>query len=190
MNLEALREVLLPLKGRRLEGLVRHSWWPPDVVSERFKVERPDCFSLTCGPLELALDSGVSLMLASDPGQSGIVAWTRPCGRDREAQDDFLIEAYDSDYSRTRWSRLIGRAIHGHSLLRLVDPSPMMALRPSVVGLTISFGYGMHLLASHGLHDGSDDFSVLRLRDIPAPIGRRLKISRLSNLNWRPFSRG
>ena len=38
--------------------------------------------------------------------------------------------------------------------------------RPSEVGLRMHFGDSRALIASHGLHDGTDDFSVLEESDL------------------------
>lgn len=176
-----LMEMLRAFEGRRLTRLTRHSWWSVKQAAAECDIPATKAFSLTCGPLELEFDGGDILMLASDPGENSIVAWS---GRDapaREEEVDYPIPADDPTGSEPHWARLRNQEVRYIEILKPLAPSPKVASRRSEVGVIFWLGgWGSNLIASHGLHDGSDDFSVLRRRDLSSETCRSLLATRLS----------
>ena len=176
-----LTETLRAFEGRRLTRLTRHSWWSVKQAAAECAIPETKAFSLTCGPLELEFDGSDILMLASDPGENSIVAWNDRDAPSGDEEVDYLIPANDPTGSEPYWARLRNREVRYIEILKPSAPSPKVASRRSEVGVIFWLGgYGSNLIASHGLHDGSDDFSVLRRRDLSSKTCRSLVATRLS----------
>ncbi|MFC3399953.1 hypothetical protein [Ralstonia solanacearum] len=111
--------------------------------------------------------------LASDPASNSVVVWDEggrynsrawtPLDRDGEL---FSIDGMSRRFATAYWGQLIGLTVTGMTILKKAQMSAKERTRPSELGLRMRFGDGSTLIASHGLHNGSDDFSVLEESDL------------------------
>lgn len=95
---------------------------------------------------------------------------------------DAELIAVESDHagSSTKfWTDFDGCVLSGFELVRSDNLNAVQQTLPSELGLCFIFREGRRFIASHGLHDGSDDFSVLADDQIPDAIGRHLIFSPL-----------
>lgn len=161
------RELLRSIIGSKLSNIVRYSWWPADAVARECSISNENAFSLTAGPLFMAMDCGIELGVASNPELNSIVAWdekylsaVEPKRAMKAADDLFPILATDFVYAGGYWNDLIGGTLQGICFLKRKEMSLVEAARPSEVGLIFYFDNGRRVIASHGMCDGSDVFSV------------------------------
>lgn len=162
------RELLRSLIGSRLSNMVRYSWWPADVVSKECSISNEQAFPLTAGPLLMIMDCGVELGVASSPELNSITVWDEkylsaidPHSAMRSADDLFPILATDFVYAGSYWNDLVGSTLRDICFLKRRDMSLGEKARVSEVGLVFYFDGDRCVIASHGMRDGSDVFSVL-----------------------------
>ena len=168
-------ELLGRMVGRRLVRLVRLSWWPAEEALERLREvdarRGPETlFSLTAGPLGVELDSGLILGFGSRPSEASVTVWVErdEAGRERPASRSILrdaelhvVDGFDPGVAEPEVVRCAGRRVERVTLLRRRAGDVRLARLPRDAALVITFDDGGPLMPSHGLHDGSDDFSVL-----------------------------
>lgn len=175
----AAAELLRPLIGKRLVGLVRYSWWPGLEVAQECGVAPSAAFSMTGGPLAMTFENGQTIGLASEPSLASVIVWLdRDAGgravREPTLDQDselFPIDASDAEFSQPHWAALLNAKLGGISVLQRRPFNALHAELPCEVSLCLQFDGGQELLAAHGLHDDSDDFAVLmREQIVPALI--------------------
>ena len=162
------RDDLKKFIGKRVIKLIRYSWWPKKDIPAECGVSKELAFSFTAGPLEVIFEDESSLGLASDPSLNSVIVW-----RERESgggscvisslsadAELYPVDSDDEEYSSLVWRGLSGRQLIGFSILKKRAPSSLESELPSELGLSFNFEENVRFIASHGLHDGSDDFSV------------------------------
>ncbi|KQZ29309.1 hypothetical protein [Duganella sp. Root1480D1] len=157
--------------GRRVVKLVRYSWWPKEEISAECGIASELSFSLTAGPLEVVFDDESSLGIASDPSLNSVIVWWeresggRACVDSPLAADAELypVSADDEEYASEFWRKLLKRKLIEFSIYKKRLMGSLESELPSELGLHFIFEDNLGFIASHGLHDGSDDFSVLML---------------------------
>lgn len=161
--------------------MVRCSSCSPDILKSEYRdnfnepYPQPDSmiFSMTSGPVCIWLDSGIVIGVGSQPSLYSVTLWVErdqngilsddPCEND---DDLFPIEASDERYSMDTIRQLIGQKIEKVSILKREADDPRLMGRPMEVGVVIYFENGTDLVLSHGLHNNSDDFSVINKNQI------------------------
>jgi hypothetical protein len=162
-------EVLRSLVGKVIVRAVRYSWLPPSEAVESYSLSPSDVFSLTAGALALTFDSGLTIGIGSDPRRWSVVLWVertesgdttkaQPLSSDRDLHP---VSATDQKFSNEFWRDLVGSTIGNISIITNVDGWPLRAGRPNEVGVYFGLTSGRDFVASHGLHDESDTFSVI-----------------------------
>ncbi|MBF6033711.1 hypothetical protein H8F23_10655 [Pseudomonas sp. P155] len=160
-------ELLRRLTGKRVSKLVRYSWWPASGVSAECGIEDELAFSLTAGPLAVYFEDGVILGFSSDPSLNSVIVWdeaARVAGQgpaSLDSDEELFAICGSGRFSTVFWRRLIGSCVSNVTILKRVRMNAVESQRPSEVGLRFSFSGGKSFVVSHGLHDNSDDFSVL-----------------------------
>jgi|SRR5450830_89773 len=155
--------------GKCVVDIIRFSWWPKYDVSTKCGISNELAFSLTAGPLEIVFDDGSSLGIASDPGLNSVIVWNEKESKGRCCVEDPLdkdVELYsikfsDDVYSKFSWRSFFNVKLIGFSIIKKISLNAIEKECPSELGLCLIFEGGVYFIASHGLHDGSDDFSVL-----------------------------
>lgn len=160
--------ILSKLIGKKVVGLVRYSWWSKGDIYKEFSVENDKAFSLTAGPLAVIFEGQITLGIASDPSINSVVVWLdRVNGKSNvalaldEDSELFKIDSFDETYADLFWSKFKNCTLVGFSILKKKSMTAAEKELPSEVGLSFYFNNGEKFIATHGLHDGSDDFSVL-----------------------------
>ncbi|RYX92424.1 MAG: hypothetical protein EOO28_22065 [Comamonadaceae bacterium] len=176
------RELLKQFLGSKVIALVRYSWWAKEDIAATTGVGKPESFSLTAGPLAVQFEDGSILGVSSDPGTNSVVVWldrfigqvdtTQTLNEDSEL---FAIQANDKAHSMPYWAHFLGRTLCGFSIIKITDMNAKQASLPSERGLCFHFGAGDRFIAAHGLHDGSDDFSVIVDAQIDAGVREHLE---------------
>lgn len=163
------KELLGELVGKRIIRLIRYSWLPKEDVSAEYCIPESMVFSLTAGPLAILLEDGSIVGISSDPSLNSIVLWQDrlvegDCSNPSALHEDeelFPVLSDDSVYADVFWQRLSDLTITSLSVLKKGSMTALELDRPSEIGLRFKLENGESFVASHGLHDGSDDFSVL-----------------------------
>lgn len=160
-------DFLRRLTGKQVIKLVRYSWWPGCEVAAQCGVEDQMAFSLTAGPLAIYFEGGEIIGLSSDPSLNSIIIWDEAARGESQVNnllegDDELFPISESGkFSTVFWAKIVGCRLIGVTILKRTDMTAKEQQRPSEVGLRFNFSRGKSFVVSHGLHDNSDDFSVL-----------------------------
>lgn len=176
-------EFLRGFKGRKVTQLVRYSWWPAEAVGAQSGISDELVFSLTAGPLAVYFDNGAILGVASDSELNSIIVWDEAARRASDDsrsldKDDELFPISESGkFSGSRWRNFVGLSLSGFAILKRVAMNAKQRERPSEVGLCFKFENDANFVASHGLCDGSDDFSVLEQSQLPEMALEEIPIS-------------
>lgn len=162
--------------------MVRYSWWRKDEVANECHISKEQTFALTAGPLTVTFEDGSVLGVASDPSTNSVIVWLDNAHNQVytdqplcEDSDLFPILANDKIYSEPAWGKFIGCTLTRFSILKNTNMNVGEAAVPSELGLCFYFNDNEHFIASHGLHDSSDDFSVLIDNQINPVIRPTLK---------------
>ncbi|MFT5533283.1 MAG: hypothetical protein ACI802_001515 [Candidatus Paceibacteria bacterium] len=176
------KNILRQLIGKKVTGLVRYSWWEKGDVANECHIPKEQTFSLTAGPLAVVFEDGSVLGVASDPSMNSVIVWLdHACDQIDinqplcEDPDLFPILANDKIYSGLAWEKFIGNTITKFSILKNTEMSAGEAAVPSELGLCFYFDSDVHFIGSHGLHNGSDDFSVLLDNQIDPKLRPKLE---------------
>jgi hypothetical protein len=188
------KELLAKLLGAVVTELVRYSWWPAAESAKECNIPNESVFSLTAGPLLITLQSGLVLSVGSMPHLISVILTVErdESGRflnDEPAEDDdelHPINAADPVYSSEEFRRLVGKRVTSIHVLRREPKDARWTSRPREVGVVLGFDSGGELILSHGLHDGSDDFSVITRNQIdPDLVGKLCEIPLADLVPWR-----
>lgn len=154
--------------GKTISTMIRYSWWKKEEVATECNISKKQAFSFTAGPLAVVFKDGSTLGVASDPSINSIIVWLdRTAGQSDTTQtlsedaELFPINANDEMYSEPFWNKFTEQTLTGFSILKSKDMNACEAGLPSELGLCFYFGSNERFIASHGLHNGSDDFSVI-----------------------------
>ncbi|MDY7574618.1 hypothetical protein [Actimicrobium sp. CCI2.3] len=176
------KHILHQLIGKKVTGLVRYSWWAKEEVTNECHIRKEQTFALTAGSLAVIFEDGNVLGVASDPSMNSVIVWLdHACNQVDinpplcDDPDLFPILATDKIYSEPVWEKFIGSTLTAFSILKNKEMSAGEAAVPSELGLCFYFNNNECFIASHGLHDGSDDFSVLMDNQINSVIKSTLE---------------
>ena len=168
MNPSLSKDLLSQFVGKKVVNLVRYSWWKKEDVPVECGISKGESFSLTAGPLAVIFEDGSILGVASDAGINSVIVWLdRAIGQAdtthtlNEDTELFPIKASDEVYSGHIWNKFCNRTLFSFSILKSKEMSALEAELPSELGLCFHFSNSDRFVASHGLHNGTDDFSVI-----------------------------
>lgn len=164
-------ELLRSLRGRVIVKMERFAYFAPTSEQHTKLWQTPPAqyFSWCGGPMLITLDTGLEVRVGSDPelmsvvilvetSEAGILAVRYPL---RDNADVYCVDILDSVYSNETMRAFVGKRIRTFRLLQLATKYAAYEERPREAGLVVVFEDGSELLLSHGLHDTSDDFSVI-----------------------------
>jgi len=161
-----MSDFLNSLVGRKLERLVRYSWCSEDEAVDEFEIDKKDVFSLTAGPVLMYFEDGLVVGAASNPSLNSVILWV-----EKNEDGDSISEPTESDDelfpvdAKSQggfWSHVLGQSMVALKIVHRAANSAKMAELPNQVGLLIVLDDGSEFILSHGLHDNSDDFSVIK----------------------------
>lgn len=174
------KALLLNIIGEPIRQLIRYSWFPLEEIAAKYgvllaprdvifgtPVAPEDAFSLTAGPLALEIGSGEIIAFGSQPSSNSLYVWheataKRFISKEPLSTDSELYPLYGSDpLFRGPWRQMEGAVITAISLIKRAPQSVLFEDLPNEVGLRFHLDNGLDFIASHGLHDDPDDFSVI-----------------------------
>jgi len=156
--------LLHELIGRKLEKMVRYSWWPADVALAECGIVAEQAFSLTAGPVAIHFEDGFVLGAASHPSWNSVVVWNEgdtPSNDKLESDAEFHPITSSGRYATAFWQRCMNEPVVEVIILKRVKMSAKARALPSEVGVRLLFGNGLSFVLSHGLNKPTDDFSIL-----------------------------
>lgn len=173
------------IKNEKLSKLIRFSWWESEESAEQCEITQGEVFSLTAGPLLLYFESGLVIGASSNPSLNSIVLWVEKdktgYRKDEPIEIDtelYPVDAEDKIYSTPYWAQIVGQKIKKVNIIKRDPYNALYEELPNEVGLEIVMENDTKFILSHGLHDDSDDFSVLTTS--------QLEVDLLPSLKWIP----
>lgn len=164
-------ELLRRLRGRVIGKMERFAYFSPTCEEHTKLWQTPpeQYFSRCGGPMLLTLDGGMEVSIGSDPelmsvligidtAETGVVVVRSHFRDDTELH---YVNVLDPIYSNDTMRAFVGKRIQTFRLLRIAADYASYEDRPREAGLVVVFQDGAELLLSHGLHDCTDDFSVI-----------------------------
>ena len=174
-----LSKLLNSLIGRKLERLTRYSWYSEGEAIKEYKISKEEVFSLTAGPILIYFEDGLVIGASSNPSLNSVVIWVEK-NEDNDCSDELIendneLFPIDAKNQRNFWSCLLGQSIVALNIIKRNTNNPKMTELPNEVGLFILMSNGYKFILSHGLHDNSDDFSVIQEKQINEELLHQLK---------------
>lgn len=177
--------ILKLLEGQYLTKMVRYSWVKGEQAVVEYELNSNDVFSLTSGPILLYFQSGMIIGAGSNPSIHSVTLWVE---RDNlgyvanelteEDSELYPIYAKDKVYSSAFWSQLEGKEVREISIIKCKPLNAKYSVLPNEVGLLFTMSNGVKFILSHGLHDCSDDFSVIEETQIDKGLMESLYIEK------------
>lgn len=172
-------DLLTSIRGALVVRMTRYSWSPAEAAALEYDLRPELVFSRTAGPLLITLESGVAIGAASQPSLISVTLWRdEPPGTSSDPELHG-IEADDPKFSEPGFAQMLGKRVTEISILTRDPENAKWVDRPREVGVVLAFDGAPDLLLSHGLHDNSDDFSVLMRKDLNPSLLPRLHEVRL-----------
>lgn len=183
------KELLASIIGDSVEDLVRYSWWKSaEDGAECGILKESDFFARGPGPLLIKLKSGLNIGFSDDSSNNSLLVWMEADGLGNESPDPLAhgsdlneIKVGDFKFSDETWMNLLNRMIIDVIILRQETTKPKYADLANEAGVVIVLEGGEHIVLSHGLHDNSDDFALIKLNDILPSISDQLDTLSLRN---------
>lgn len=167
------RALLIAIRSAPVARLTRYSWYPKETVVED-GLPRQLAFSRTAGPLLITLESGPVIGVASQPALISVTLWLEEALRTSSDPELHPIEADDPQFSEPEFAQMLGKRVTSIAVLTREPENARWQERPREVGVLLTFEGAPDLILSHGLHDNSDDFSVLLHKDVAPSLWPRL----------------
>lgn len=164
----AKRNLLDLLIGKKVENLIRYSWWSKEDSATECEIDKKDVFSLTTGPFCIEFESNISIGFNSDVTVSSIILWAETIdGKETEDlmkndKELFPIEAGDQEYSENYFKNIVGQSLIKYEIIKIETMNSLQWDHPREVGLVLFFSDNSHIVLSHQLtNEVSDDFTVI-----------------------------
>ena len=173
-------KLLKSIIGDVIAEVTRHSWLAPQAAISQYNLQPRDVVSLTAGPLSLTFSSGIIAAFASDPALASVICWTERDAegnwRDERLDQDgelFPVSGSDDRYSSASIKGIVGETLVGITIWKRPPVNHKWDELPREVAIQLAFAGGKDIWLTHGLHDNSDDFSVLE----ESQIVKQLRVS-------------
>lgn len=166
-------DLLRSLRGASIARLTRYCWAPKGMLVLENSLPPDQVFSRAAGPLLITLESGLVIGAGSQPALISVTLWI---GNDLIRSDTELqaVEADDARCSEPEFAQMLGQRVTAVAILTREPENAKWENCPREVGVLITLAGAPELILSHGLHDDSDDFSVLMRKDVRPSLWPRL----------------
>jgi len=161
-------DLLSSMIGERIVEMIRYSWLAPEAAVSQYGLSRGDCFSLTSGPIAIRFANGLIIAFGSEPSLASVICWTERdlTGRWSNERLDldsdlFPVSATDNRYSTPGIKSVIAEILTGFTIWKRPPVNHLWDELPREVAIRLVVTNGHDLWLTHGLHNDSDDFSVL-----------------------------
>lgn len=168
-------DLLRSILGASITRLTRYSWSPKEAVASESELQPELVFSRTAGPLLITLSSGRAIAASSQPSLISVTLWLDKVPSISSDPDLHPIEADDPKFSEPDFARMLGKQVTAVAILTREPKNAKWESRPREVGVSLAFDGASDLILSHGLHDDSDDFSVLMRKDVSPSLWSQLQ---------------
>jgi len=166
--------LLADLLGRRVDKMVRFSWYPPTESVADSPAGPASAFRFAPGPLVLWFEAGPAIGFGSLPEKASVTVWVEAlpdgehCAADSVTEDEelFPIDADDPQYSDATMAQVLGRTLKSIRVFTREAQNVLLARRPREAAIELEFDHGPTLVVAHGLHDDSDDMVVIERSQI------------------------
>ncbi|MEO1624217.1 MAG: hypothetical protein AAFV25_03590, partial [Bacteroidota bacterium] len=139
-------------------------------------------FSHFSAPLLFALDRSQIFCIDVDTQQASVVLSKQLPESGQPNKSIFQVECSDSVYSEQKFLSVVGAVIQEVVIYIRQPKNKRLELRARQAGVGIKLDNGQQLVLSCGLHDGSDDFSVLFVDDIPVDLQKAMEEHHIHSL--------
>lgn len=174
------RELLAAIRGTPIVRMTRYSWSPKEEVALKAQLRPELVFSRTAGPLLITLDSGLVIGAASQPSLISVTLWLERAPGTSSDPELYPIESDDPQYSEPGFAQMLGKRVTGVAVLVRDPESASWESRPREAGVVLTLEGAPELILSHGLHDDSDDFSVIMREGVKSSLWPRLRKVRMN----------
>ena len=164
-------EIINHLVNLHLEKLVRYSWSAVEEVIEEDGISESEVFSLTAGPVLMYFNTGLVIGVGSNPSKNSVVLWVeknelgQSIKEPIETDEDFFsIDAKDS--TNDFWMSIPEQKITAITILKVPAKNAKFKELPNEIGLLVTMNDDKQFILSHGLHDDSDDFSIIEKNQV------------------------
>jgi hypothetical protein len=168
------QDLLISLRSAPIARMTRYSWSPKETVGREDNLRSELVFSRTAGPLLITLESGLVIAASSQPSLISVTLWLDQPPRISSDPELHPIEANDPQFSEPGFAQMLGKRAGAVAILTRDAENAKWESRPREVGVLLRFEGAPDLILSHGLHDNSDDFSVLMHKDVSPSLWPRL----------------
>lgn len=172
-------DLLASIRGGLVVRMTRYSWTPAETFALENDLRPELVFSRTAGPLLITLESGLVIGAASQPSLISVTLWLDQPPYISSDPELFAIEAADPKFSEPEFAQMLGKRVTAVAILTRDPENAKWEDRPREVGVSLMFDGAPDLILSHGLHDNSDDFSVLMRKDVSLSLSSRLHEARI-----------
>ena len=164
--------VLRRTLGRVIVGLEKYHRRSLEEKMETSHAPPEQMFALLYGPLYITLDNGLIVGAGSDPSLASVVIGIEqhelgavsPVSVKypvRSSPAFHRVDVLDPVYSNDTMRSFLNKRIETFRLYERCPANASLAARPREAALVLVCEGNRELILSHGLHDDSDDFSVL-----------------------------
>lgn len=168
------KTLLRQLVGAKIQRFTRYLYDKPAAVPVLYGIPPHRVFSYFSAPVVLQVADGLAMGVDVDTREASLVVWVlrtqdgriNPTASLLPDPTLFPIECTDPDYSTTQIAALIGGVIDSVAVLECEPKNLTHALRARQVGIVLGLRDGRSCILSCGLHNGSDDFSILFREDL------------------------
>lgn len=167
-------ELLRAMRGATITRMTRYSWSAKEEVGSESNMRPELVFSRTGGPLVITLESGLVIGAASQPSLISVTLWLEDPPRTSSDPELHAVEADDPVFSEPGFAQMLGKRITAIAILTRDPENAKWQSRPREAGVVLTFEGAPELILSHGLHDNSDDFSVVMRKDVSPALWPRL----------------
>ena len=165
--------LLRSIRGLSVVRLTRYCWAPKEALAFENDLRPELVFSHAAGPLLMTLESGIVIGAASQSSLISVTLWIDD-GSTASDKELHAVEADDARFSEPGFAQMLGRRVAAIAILTREPKNAKWEDRPREVGVLITLESAPELILSHGLHDDSDDFSVLMRKDVKPSLWPRL----------------
>lgn len=178
--------LLSTLLGLRIERMTRYLYDNPESIPSIYGIPAHKVFSHFSAPLLLSLSDGRQLAIKVDTGLASIILklLTADDLIDQSSvfndNQHYPITSTDTQYSESKFENVIGNEITGVKLYKREAKNKRLESRPREAGLGLQLANDTEVIFSCGLHDGSDDFSVILFANLDLTLADGLHVQQIA----------
>ena len=169
-------DYLSGLVGLKITSMTRRTIGPIQELVDDYDIDPQDLFSLADGTLVVQLNNGQTTAFDVEPRQNSVVVWevgtNETADHDSEFDDGCSVHA--SAFSL--WSRHLNQKIAFFEVLERSPKAARFEDQPREAGLVIGLDDGSEFLVTCGLHDDSNDISVIHRPEIHVDLTPHLRV--------------